>query len=188
MNLTFRNLSRDDFDAVIALATQVHGEGYVDSQALEQWFKQGIQQQINASYVALNDNSLIGYRITFSAGQWQIDDWCSPQLWGIEPQKVCYFKCNTLAEGFRGQGIGPKLLSLSIHAAQKQGALAGIAHLWKQSPGNSAVNYFSKCGARYINTHLSKWNADCQTGYICTLCGDDCHCDAQEMLIEFAID
>ena len=187
-NLIYRNLCRDDFDAVIQLATQVHGEGYVDTQALEKWFQQGICNDINASFVVLDDNTLIGYRITFSAGLWDIDQWCSTQLWNIDPKKVCYFKCNTLAEGFRGLGIGPELLALSAQAAQKQGALAGIAHLWKQSPGNSAVNYFTKCGARYIDTHPSRWNEDSQNGYICTLCGNDCHCDAQEMLLEFARD
>ena len=187
-DLIFRHLAPDDFDAVIKLATQVHGEGYIDAQVLKKWFSQGIFNEINASFVVFDDNNLIGYRITFSATQWNIDKWCTPVLWDVEPDKVCYFKCNTVAEAYRGLGIGPKLLALSSQAVQEQGALAGIAHLWQQSPGNSAVNYFTKCGARYIKTHPSRWNEDCKTGYICTICGDDCHCDAQEMLIEFATD
>ncbi|MCJ8340305.1 MAG: GNAT family N-acetyltransferase [Pseudomonadales bacterium] len=187
-DLIFRHLAPDDFDAVIKLATQVHGEGYIDAQVLKKWFSQGIFNEINASFVVFDDNNLIGYRITFSATQWSIDKWCTPVLWDVEPDKVCYFKCNTVTEAYRGLGIGPKLLALSSQAVQEQGALAGIAHLWQQSPGNSAVNYFTKCGARYIKTHPSRWNEDCKTGYICTICGDDCHCDAQEMLIEFATD
>ena len=173
------------FSQVITLANQVHGDGYLDDEKLKQWTNKGIVNAINCSFVALLDNKLVGFRSTYSAKQWSIDQWCSPTLWQVDSQKCCYFKCNTVDEQYRGLGIGKQLLKLAIEAAQQQGALAGISHLWKQSPNNSAVSYFSKCGGKLIKSHPDKWNEDSRQGYDCILCGHDCHCEAAEMIINF---
>ncbi|MCJ8295084.1 MAG: GNAT family N-acetyltransferase [Colwellia sp.] len=173
------------FSQVITLANQVHGEGYLDDKKLEQWTNKGIVNAINCSFVALLDNKLVGFRSTYSANQWSIDQWCSPALWQVDSQKCCYFKCNTVDEKYRGLGIGKQLLKLAIEAGQQQGAQAGISHLWKQSPNNSAVSYFSKCGGKLIKSHPDKWNEDSKQGYECVLCGHDCHCEAAEMIIYF---
>ena len=154
------------------------------------WAERGIKNNINCSYVALlsdtnNKETLIGFRITFAAQNWQVDQWCSPTLWQVAKENCCYFKCNTVAENFRGLGVGKKLLQLSINAATQQGAQAGISHLWQQSPNNSAVAYFSHCGGELIKLHPNKWNEDSKQGYCCILCGHDCHCDAAEMIIRF---
>ena len=173
------------FSQVIILANQVHGEGYLDDEKIKQWTNKGIVNAINCSFVALLDNKLVGFRSTYSANQWAIDQWCSPALWQVDSQKCCYFKCNTVDEKYRGLGIGKQLLKLAIEAAQQQGAQAGISHLWKQSPNNSAVSYFSKCGGKLIKSHPDKWNEDSRQGYDCVLCGHDCHCEAAEMIIHF---
>ncbi|NQZ26065.1 MAG: GNAT family N-acetyltransferase [Colwellia sp.] len=173
------------FSQVIILANQVHGEGYLDDEKIKQWTNKGIVNAINCSFVALLDNKLVGFRSTYSANQWSIDQWCSPALWQVDSQKCCYFKCNTVDEKYRGLGIGKQLLKLAIEAAQQQGAQAGISHLWKQSPNNSAVSYFSKCGGKLIKSHPDKWNEDSRQGYDCVLCGHDCHCEAAEMIIHF---
>ena len=107
-------------------------------------------------------------------------------LFGQVPSSsCCYFKCNTVDENFRGLGIGKKLLQLAIEAAKKQGAKAGISHLWKQSPNNSAVNYFTRCGGQHVASHAGKWNEESKQGYDCILCGFDCQCEAAEMIIYF---
>ena len=173
------------FSQVIILANQVHGEGYLDDEKIKQWTNKGIVNAVNCSFVALLDNKLVGFRSTYSANQWSIDQWCSPGLWQVDSQKCCYFKCNTVDEKYRGLGIGKQLLKLAIEAAQQQGAQAGISHLWKQSPNNSAVSYFSKCGGKLIKSHPDKWNEDSRQGYDCVLCGHDCHCEAAEMIIHF---
>jgi len=103
----------------------------------------------------------------------------------VPQDKCCYFKCNTVDENYRGLGIGKTLLQLSIETAKKQGAAAGVSHLWKESPNNSAVTYFARCGGELINYHPGKWNEDSQQGYNCILCGYDCHCEAAEMIIYF---
>ncbi len=184
-NINYRVMSPDDFYAVITLATDVHGEGYIDPQSITKWFNRGLLNNINASFVAYHNEVLVGFRLTFACDTWLIDQWCTPDLWEIPTDKVCYFKCNTVDENFRGYGIGSQLLKLSINAAKQQGALAGISHLWRESPENSAVNYFSKCGGELIKDHPDRWNELSQQGYCCPICEDDCHCTAAEMIIRF---
>jgi len=178
-------LTAEYFSQVITLANHVHGDGYLNSESLNQWTKKGIVNNINASFVALLDNKVIGFRSTYSAKQWNIDQWCSPSLWQIDSGKCCYFKCNTVDEKYRGLGIGKQLLQLAIEGATQQGSVAGISHLWKQSPNNSAVSYFTKCGGNLIKSHPGKWNEESKQGYNCILCGHDCHCEAAEMIIYF---
>ncbi len=183
--LNYRTLSEADFSQIVTLALQVHGDGYVDIPTLHDWLARGISHGSNAGFVVYDQQKLVGFRITFAPKQWLIDNWCSPHLWGIATEKICYFKCNTVNANYRGLGIGGKLLQLSVQAAKKQGAQAGVAHLWRQSPGNSAVKYFSKCGGRLIKSHPDKWHEDSLHDYACTLCGHNCHCDAEEMLLDF---
>ena len=187
--IIYTELTAEHFDQVIALGNQVHGEGYLTPQNIADLTAYGISNNINSGFVALSkDNSsenLVGFRITFAAKHWQINQWCSPNLWQVQKDKCCYFKCNTVDENYRGLGVGKKLLQLSINAAQKQGSRAGVSHLWKQSPNNSAVAYFTRCGGELVKSHPDKWNEDSKQGYSCILCGHDCHCEAAEMIIYF---
>lgn len=183
--IIYREMLPEDFHDIIKLATNVHGEGYMDQTVLQQWYKKGIYHDINASFVAYCGKKLVGFRITYAQQQWMIDQWCTPELWQVSPEQVCYFKCNTVDENYRGFGVGSQLLSLAIEAAKKQGSLAGVSHLWRQSPGNSAVKYFTKCGGVLIKDHPDRWNELSQEGYICPICNDDCHCVAAEMMIIF---
>ena len=185
LTIKYSPLTAEYFPQVIALANQVHGDGYLDLESLKQWTNKGIVKDINSSFVALLNNKVIGFRSTYSAKHWNIDQWCSPNLWQVDSDKCCYFKCNTVDEKYRGLGIGKKLLQLAIEAAKQQGALAGISHLWKQSPNNSAVSYFTKCGGNLIKSHPNRWNEASKQGYNCILCGNDCHCEAAEMIIYF---
>jgi len=183
--ISYKPFTSDDFEQVIELGTLVHGTGYIDSSNIRAWYEKGIKSGINAGFVAYDNDKLVGFRITYATNNWTIDQWCSPDKWQIESSKVCYFKCNTVDENYRGYGIGSQLLKLSIDAAKAQGALAGISHLWRQSPGNSAVKYFTKCGGKLVQSHPDKWHQDSLNGYNCTICGYDCHCEAAEMIIYF---
>lgn len=184
--ISYREVTEADHQAIIALGNKVHGDGYLTENNLAMWLAKGVKNNINANFVAYdNNNQLTGFRITYAAGNWQLDKWCSPNLWQVAEQQACYFKCNTVDENYRGLGIGGQLLKLSIAAAKKQGALAGVSHLWKQSPNNSAVMYFTKCGGKHVQSHPDKWHQDSLDGYECILCGFDCHCEAAEMIIYF---
>lgn len=188
--VTYREMLPQDFPAVIALATEVHGAGYMDNAILSSWYKKGLlaindSEIINANFVAYFGKKLVGFRLTYAINQWHIDQCCTPTLWPYSASQVCYFKCNTVDENYRGYGIGSQLLKLSTQAAIKQGASAGVSHLWMQSPGNSAVKYFTKCGGMLIKEHPDRWNELSKQGYECPACQDECHCVAAEMIIDF---
>ncbi len=181
-------MQAEDFATVLQLGNLVHGDGYLTPESLQQYFERGLVREHNASFVAFaDDNQLVGFRLAFAAGQWAPDQWCSPNLWPVLPEKVAYFKCNTVAPSQQGAGIGGKLLQLSITALQQQGAIAGLAHLWQQSPGNAAVKYFSRHGGVLIKEHPDKWRAESLAGYACVRCGFDCHCSAAEMILLFPV-
>jgi GNAT superfamily N-acetyltransferase len=187
-DIRYQPLTTADFKPLIHLANSVHGDGYLNEQSLQQWYEKGLSEhpkKLNASYVAYHQGQLVGFRITFAVGNWTIDQWLTPDLWDISSDKVCYFKCNTVAKSYRGLGIGSTMLKLSINAAKQQGASAGVSHLWKQSPNNSAISYFTRCGGELVKYHPDKWNEESKLGYDCILCGRDCHCEAAEMIIYF---
>jgi GNAT superfamily N-acetyltransferase len=186
-NIQYRPMQVADFTAVLQLGNLVHGEGYLTPASLQQYFERGVARSRNASFVAYGDEQqLVGFRLAFAAGQWELDQWCSPALWPVSPERVAYFKCNTVLPAKQGAGIGGHLLQLSITALQQQGAIAGLAHLWQQSPGNAAVKYFSRHGGVLIKQHPDKWRAESLAGYACVRCGFDCHCSAAEMILQFA--
>ncbi len=173
-----------DFADVLSLGEIVHGEAYLDLPHLEALWRAGVKGGINASFVARSGSELLGFRLTVAAGNWQPDTWCSPELWGVAIEEVCYFKSNTLAEHARGKGLGGLLLANASAAAKAQGAKAGVAHLWQESPNNAAVRYFTKAGGKLIKAHPDRWNQSHDNpDYLCTLCGNDCHCTACEMLL-----
>jgi GNAT superfamily N-acetyltransferase len=184
-DITYRSMSEQDFKAVIKLGTLVHGEGYIDDDNIKKWYAKGVSVAANANYVAYHQEQLVGFRLTFAPNSWQIDQWCTPELWNEVTDNVCYFKCNTVDEHYRSLGIGSALLKLSIEAARLQGATAGVSHLWKQSPKNSAVKYFTRCGGKLVKEHPDRWAELSKNGYECPICAFDCKCEAAEMIIHF---
>ncbi|GAB3011997.1 GNAT family N-acetyltransferase [Bowmanella dokdonensis] len=185
-DIQYQQLTPDHFDRLLALANHVHGDNYLDMPSLQKLYNAGLKNDLNASWVALDDDRLVGFRLTLAAGNWQPDKWCSPSLWPVPRQEVCYFKCNTVDASYRAAGIGSKMLKLSVGEAAKQGAKAGLAHIWMASPGNSAFKYFSKCGGKLVKEHPGKWQENCiNDGYVCPVCGTECDCVAAEMILQF---
>ena len=186
VKIQYQQLGPEHFEQVVTLAIAVHGENYLDLQGIEQLYQRSFVKNINASWVALLDNHVIGFRLTIAAPNWLADEWCSQADWGIEKKHLCYFKCNTVHKNCRGMGIGSKLLRLSIKSAKQQGGQAGLAHIWLASPGNSAFRYFSKCGGQIVKHHPNKWRElSIKDGYRCPVCEDLCECTAAEMILHF---
>ncbi|KKO46477.1 acetyltransferase [Arsukibacterium ikkense] len=179
-------MSANFFPQVIKLANQVHGDNYLNLAQLTALHQRGIKDGIDASYVALLESKVVGYRLSFAAGQWPLDQWCSVNLWPVLPDKMAYFKSVAVAPELQGQGLGSTLLKASIAALTQQGATAGLAHIWRESPGNGAERYFSKAGATLLKVHPDRWLHLSETaGYICPICGNRCHCSAAEMALLF---
>jgi predicted GNAT family acetyltransferase len=187
MPIQYKHLSPDHFASIIALGNHVHGDNYLDSQSIERLYQSSWQNDINASWVAIDEqDNLIGFRLTVAPNHWTPDQWCSPKAWVVNANEVSYFKCNTVAESVRGQGVGSALLKHSIESSKLQGAKAGLAHIWLASPGNSAFRYFSACGGKLVKKHANKWQAlSIEDNYQCPVCGDLCECTAAEMILPF---
>lgn len=185
--MQIKQLEPQYFLAVIELANQVHGDKYLNLTDLQQMHLQGIKMGINASFIALNtQQNVVGYRVSFAAGQWQTDKWCSQSLWPVDLADMAYFKSVAVSAVERGQGIGSKMLLASIQALRQQGAKAGLAHIWRQSPDNSAERYFTRAGGTILAIHPERWRHLSETiGYTCPMCDKLCQCSAAEMVLQF---
>ena len=73
ITLNYQQLTPSDFDNIIRLATDVHGEGYLDQASMQAWYDKGLKNAINAGFVVYHEQHLVGFRITYAVQQWQID-------------------------------------------------------------------------------------------------------------------
>ncbi len=175
------------FPKVIKLGNEVHGDAYLTDEIIAKIYTKSIKDNVNCSFVMLDGDKVVGFRLTYAATNWQLDEWCSPDLWKLPIEQLCYFKSSTVDADYRGYGIAKQMLNVSIEAAKKQGAKGGICHTWMQSPGNAAYLYFIHCGGVHLKTYPNRWLEDSYAGYRCIVCGADeyCHCDAGEMILYF---
>lgn len=180
------NLSSKDFQGIIELSDAVLGKNYTSTEALQSVLEKSCKEDLNSSFVVYDGETLAGFRLTLAPGKWEIDKWFAPEKWGVDPTRVCLFKANTIHPGYQARGLGGLLLNLSAQVARQQGAVAGVAHVWMQSPGNAAYNYFLKSGGREIGIYPDRWKEDYEKdGYLCIIHGSDCSCDGAEMILYF---
>ena len=178
------NLAEEHFSEIVRLGNKINGEGYLDDKRMEEIFFKGLSRGLNCNYVACDAGTLIGFRLGYAPGKWEIDKWCTVQAWGVPPEKVCYLKANMVEEEYRRQGIGTTLLTKSLETAKEMGAVAAVSHLWVDSPSGGAIKYFARADGRFIKIHRNRWLEDCITSnYRCVIHGDYCTCSAAEMII-----
>jgi len=187
-NLTIYPLTPEYFQRVIALGNEVHGDGYLTDEMIEKIYNKSLLNDINCSFVMLDQDRVIGFRLTYAPTKWEMDEWCSPDLWKLPIEQLCYFKSSTVDSDYRGKGVAKTMLQAAMSAAKDQGAKAGICHTWMQSPGNAAYKYFIGCGGKLLKTYPDRWLEDSYAGYRCVACLPEkyCHCDAGEMILYFA--
>jgi len=186
-NLIIVPLTHEYFQRVINLGNEVHGEGYLTDEIIEKIFEKSLIKDINCSFVMLDQDRVIGFRLTYAPTQWEVDEWCSPDLWKLPIEELCYFKSSTVDSDYRGKGVAKTMLRESISATKKQGAKGGICHTWMQSPGNAAYKYFIGCGGKLLKIYPERWLEDSYSGYRCVACIPEkhCRCDAGEMILYF---
>lgn len=185
-------LQSKHFEEIIELGGQVHGDNYLSRPELDKILNLSQKDGHNCSFSLFvsggGKEKLIGFRLTYAPGQWieKYDKGLSAELWPYPPDKVAYFKSNTLDPEFRGLGLGRMLLDRSVAECKRQGAVAGVTHIWMQSPNNSAFKYFSRAGGKLVVLYPDYWRKDCDNGYRCAIDGADCHCTGAEMLLDFS--
>lgn len=185
--LHFRPMTAADYAAVIILANKVHGDNYLTDSSVADYFARGLHQGRCLHWLAFADEKLVGLRLTFAPGQWEIDQYCTPGEWPVSADRMCYFKCAAIDQDYQGMGIGKSLLMHSVIEATALGCEAGLAHIWRQSPNNSAFAYFSRCGGELIQDHADRWlQASLEDGYFCPVCDGTCYCVAAEMVLPFS--
>jgi ribosomal protein S18 acetylase RimI-like enzyme len=190
-----RFLREEDFEGIIKLANKIFGDNYLTHGDMQSILKKSKKGNRNCSFtMTLNEGDgverLIGFRLTYAPGQW-IDSYdpkleLNPEMWGFDPKKVAYMKSNALDEEFRGGGFGRMLLDRGIAETKRMGAEAAVAHIWMNSPGNSAYNYFTRAGGRLVKTYPSYWTDYHTEDMPCIHCGFPCECPAAEMIIDYS--
>lgn len=189
MDTAFRlhKLTEEHFDAALELCYKVHGENFYTREELKAEVEQGTIGDLSCSFVVYDipKKKIVGLRLTSAPGQWDREGSCTPEEWGVAPEKVCYFHTAAVDENYRGLGIGSYMLQMSTNVAKKMGAEAGLAHIWIQSPNNSAIEYFTRNGGKFIKEWPEKFIGYHTEERPCLRCGSTCHCDAAEMIIHF---
>jgi len=180
VNMEIRELKLTDFKGIESLAEVVFGEGYLDKNTLDLVWERTHKNDINSSFVLIEKDRVVGFRLTYAAGNWYEEGNYCPDRWGCPVEEVCYFKISCLDPDFRGRGLGQILLKNAIDASMAQGAKAGIADIWLNSPNNSAYKYFSRAGGEVVNIYHSRWS-----GKPCIRCGKSCECLGAEMILRF---
>ncbi len=190
-DLKLAALNEEYFERVIELGNRVHGAAYLTPEIIAKIDQKSRKDGISSSFVMLDCKpavpKVVGFRLTYAPGNWDVDEWCSVDKWKLTIDQLCYFKSSTVDADYRGCGVAKSMLYASVDAAKKQGALGGICHTWMQSPGNAAYHYFINCGGQHLETYPNRWLEDSIAGYRCVVCGTDvyCHCDAGEMILYF---
>lgn len=183
------NLRERDIDKIMKLSDLVYGENYQNLEYYLDLLEKSSKNGISCSFVGYDDltEDLIAYRLTYAPGKWEPGEWSSPSLWNAPSEKVCYFSGNVVHPDRQGQGIGSMMIQRSIEAAELQGGIAGVAHVWKQSPGNSAYKCFKKAGGEVVKMHENMFADDFDKyGTVCVVDGENCHCTGIEMIINFS--
>ena len=125
-NNEYCQLDPSHFEALIVLANQVHGDNYLNYQQLSHYYQLGIKNEINASWVAIQNGRLVGFRLTFAPQQWDLDQWCSTVKWPCQPQQVCYFKCTQLTKQCAAKALAQPCYFTRNSVKQQGGSLVWL--------------------------------------------------------------
>ena len=159
------------------------GTNYFNKKNFKKQITLSTFNQLNSSFILLDNNKIIGIRITYAPGKWANE---IPtqfiQNTNINLNKVAYFKSLFIDSKYQKQGLGPFLSQKSIAVIKKMGGTHILSHSWKESPNNSSVRYLEKNGFKNLGEIKNFWkNID----YMCTGCNiNPCTCTSVEMLLE----
>ena len=185
-HVKLENMNVTHFKNVVSLGNKVFGNNYNTLKDLrEDHPKSHPNETETSNFVLLLGGKLVGFRITYGPGTWDIDNDYAPEKWNVPPEQVCYFKSACIDPEYQGQGFGQVLLNGAVARSKAQGAIAGIADIWLNSPNNSAYKYFSKAGGEVVNIHQDRYMEDYDSEGLCPVDGHPCRCIGAEMILHF---
>jgi len=176
------NLNEIDIIKVKQFTDQWIGKNYFSEIDLKKVVGLSIKDSYNASFLASEDNELVGIRLTYAPGFWvnKFLEGISPDLWKVDQQKVAFFKSLFIKKDYQGKGLGKKLSNESIKVLKQMGAKAIVCHSWLESPNDSSRRYLHKMGFEKIKEYPQFWN---DLNYECIRCSPKkCVCTAVEMI------
>ena len=72
-NISYEQLAPEFFAGVISLGNDVHGDNYLTNKLLADYYAKSFIGDLNASWVALYKDKVVGFRLTFAHTQWKAD-------------------------------------------------------------------------------------------------------------------
>ena len=182
-SLKILNFSPIHFSPALQFCNEEIGRNYYTNKDMQRIYEQSTKDNLNASYVVVNDRLQIkGIRFSFAPGNWPSNmKALSSDKWNLPIEKVAYFKSLFLSKNIQGNGLGKSLSLQSMNTLTEMGAKAIVCHSWKESPNNSSKKYLEKFGFKVIKEHPQFWSA---LDYVCPRCGKPpCKCTATEMIL-----
>ena len=176
-----KSFELQDIPAVRKFTDRWIGSNYFTDESLEEILEISTQKGKCSSLIALEEERLVGVRITYAPGRWIYQQrGLSIKDWPITPDKVGYFKSLFVADDFQNRGVGRSLSLASLEILKEIGAGAVICHSWLESPGNGSSNYLEKLGFQPVKRHEKFW---LEVDYQCVKCAPErCICTALEMI------
>tara|TARA_Y100000034_G_scaffold137007_1_gene218322 strand:- start:2531 stop:3070 length:540 start_codon:yes stop_codon:yes gene_type:complete len=178
MSIKIENLKSDHLSRLKEFCDREIGRNYFTLEFLRDFIELNNSSKFNPSFIALNDEEIVGIRLTYPPG-------LKPGLsdsYSFKLDEIAYFQSLFIKKDFQKSGLGSLLTSLSIEVLKRLGVKAILSHSHKESENNSSVKYFFKNGfspLKEINNYWAAIDYDCPS---CNL--KPCTCTAIEMFKE----
>ena len=157
---------------------------YTESELFHKVRSSKLNGQI-ASFVLLDENSVVGVRISLPHGRWEIGKGrlLSENQWPHPKDKTAYFQSLFIKKPYQKKGWGRAMSLKSIEVLKMSGTLGVVCHSWVESPNDSSRKYLQSMGFEPICSYPFYWK---QVDYQCPICGKPCLCTAEEMYLDLS--
>ena len=186
--ITIRAMRADDAAAVSRVADSSAGSDYYSTgEVLATLARAQAPSGRALAYVAVAEGEgVVGFRFTLAPGTWSHGRGrgLSPQRWPAPIERTGYFLSCFINPAWTGRGIGQTLARQALEDLRVEGALAVVAHCWKESPHGSSMRYLERLGFEPVDEHPDYW---IEVDYVCAVDGKPCRCTAVEMVLRIGV-